>query len=227
MVNHEVKRVYVGNKIATNVLFLDWLHELGLKKDDMKPCSVFPLFNHIEAMSEGVIHLSMTIESKSMNTSSPVDFYTIKLQPSYNIILRKNWVTPNMAICFTYHFVIKFSIELRIAKVLGVGKKQNRNNLRIAYAWEERRLTDLDNTGGENDVVNPVIQILSDNPLEGRVVGTQVPTNIINILRQYMDVSIWSLLDMTYDLLRLILGISATKEVEVSPLYELKLLGTK
>lgn len=115
--NHEVKHVYIDNGAAVNILLMECFQKLGLRREDLKPCSSLQSFTQAEVKPNGMISLPATVGSQPRRTTSIVDFYVVQAPSSYNVILGRNWLTPNKAICSTYHLVIKFPTKVGMGEV--------------------------------------------------------------------------------------------------------------
>lgn len=116
MANHEVRRIYVDNDAAVNILFMECFQKLGLKKNDLKPCFSLQSFTQVEVKPAGMITLPVIVRHKTQRKTSIVDFYVVQTPFTYNIILGRNW---NRAICFTYNLVIQFLTEAGTGEVKG------------------------------------------------------------------------------------------------------------
>nr|XP_027102165.1 uncharacterized protein LOC113723098 [Coffea arabica] len=118
--NYKVKKVYIDNGSAIDVLYYKTFKELQLEDKQLIPVRT-PLigFAGPPVRPEGMITLTITIgESPKCRTIS-VNFAVVKEPSSYNMILGRPTLNALRAVCSTLHLSMKFPTPDGVAEVLG------------------------------------------------------------------------------------------------------------
>ncbi|XP_027157757.1 uncharacterized protein LOC113759384 [Coffea eugenioides] len=118
--NYKVKKVYVDNGSAIDVLYYKTFKELQLEDKQLVPVRT-PLigFAGSPVRPEGMITLMVTVGVSPKCRTVPVNFAVVKEPSSYNMILGRPTLNALQAVCSTLHLSMKFSTPVGVAEVLG------------------------------------------------------------------------------------------------------------
>ncbi|XP_027150455.1 uncharacterized protein LOC113750706 [Coffea eugenioides] len=118
--NNKVKKVYIDNGSAIDVLYYKTFKELQLEDKQLIPVRT-PLigFAGPPVRPEGMITLTVTIGESPKCRTIPVNFAVVKEPSSYNMILGRPTLNALRAVCSTLHLSMKFSTSDGVAEVLG------------------------------------------------------------------------------------------------------------
>ncbi|XP_027083659.2 uncharacterized protein [Coffea arabica] len=118
--NYRVKKVYVDQGSAVDIMFYRVFKELGLEDGQLTPVRT-PLmgFTGPPINSEGMITLMVTIGQAPKCRTIPVNFVVVKQHSPYNVFLGRPVLNALRAIPSTLHLSVKFPIPGGIAEVRG------------------------------------------------------------------------------------------------------------
>ncbi|XP_027122264.1 uncharacterized protein [Coffea arabica] len=118
--NYKMKKVYIENGSAIDVLYYKTFKELQLEDRQLVPVQT-PLigFASPPVRPEGMITLMVTVEVSPRCRIVPVNFAVVKEPSSYNMILRRPTLNALRAVCSTLHLSMKFPTPAGVAEVLG------------------------------------------------------------------------------------------------------------
>ncbi|XP_027155637.1 uncharacterized protein LOC113756010 [Coffea eugenioides] len=208
--NYKVKKVYIDNGSAIDVLYYKTFKELQLDDGQLVPVRT-PLigFAGPPVRPEGMITLRVTVGVSPKCRTVPVNFAVVKEPSSYNMILGRPTLNALRAICSILHLSMKFPTPTGVAEVLGdpevaracyiatlKGKEKLVAQTTCLEPWEpmekgERLETD------EGLVEQP---IRSDRPERTVKVGTcldeQTRNSLRSLLEEYAEIFAWSAEDM-------------------------------
>ncbi|XP_071913979.1 uncharacterized protein [Coffea arabica] len=118
--NYKVKKIYIDNGSAIDVLYYKTFKELQLEDGQLVPVRT-PLigFAGPPVRPEGMITLMVTVGVSPKCRTVPVNFAVVKEPSSYNMIL--GWPTLNVlrAVCSTLHLSMKFPTPAGVVEVFG------------------------------------------------------------------------------------------------------------
>ncbi|XP_071905912.1 uncharacterized protein [Coffea arabica] len=117
--NYKVKKVYIDNGSAIDVLYYKTFKELQLEDKQLVPVRT-PLigFAGPPVRPEGMITLMVTVGASLKCRTVPVNFAVIKELSSYNMILGQPTLNVLRAVCSTLHLSMKFPTPSGVAEVL-------------------------------------------------------------------------------------------------------------
>ncbi|XP_071920768.1 uncharacterized protein [Coffea arabica] len=120
MCNYKVKKVYIDNGSAIDVLYYKTFKELQLEDKQLIPVRT-PLigFAGPPVRPEGMITLMVTVGESPKCRTVPVNFAVVKEPSSYNMILGRPTLNALRAVCSTLHLSMKFPTPDGVAEVLG------------------------------------------------------------------------------------------------------------
>nr|XP_027067682.1 uncharacterized protein LOC113693326 [Coffea arabica] len=118
--NYKVKKVYIDNGSAIDVLYYKTFKELQLEDKQLIPVRT-PLigFAGPPVRPEGMITLMVTVGESPKCRTVPVNFAIVKEPSSYNMILGRPTLNALRAVCSTLHLSMKFPTSEGVAEVLG------------------------------------------------------------------------------------------------------------
>ncbi|XP_071911752.1 uncharacterized protein [Coffea arabica] len=118
--NYKVKKVYIDNGSAIDVLYYKTFRELQLEDKQLIPVRT-PLigFAGPPVRPEGMITLTVTVGESPRSRTVPVNFAVVKEPSSYNMILERPTLKALRAVCSTLHLSMKFPTPAGVAEVLG------------------------------------------------------------------------------------------------------------
>ncbi|XP_071924104.1 uncharacterized protein [Coffea arabica] len=118
--NYKVKKVYIDNGSAIDVLYYKTFKELQLEDRQLVPVRT-PLigFAGPPVRPEGMITLMVTIGVSPKCRTVPVNFAVVKEPSSCNMILGRPTLNALRAVCSTLHLSMKFPTPEGVAEVLG------------------------------------------------------------------------------------------------------------
>ncbi|XP_027061969.1 uncharacterized protein [Coffea arabica] len=118
--NYRVKKVYVDQGSAVDIMFYRVFKELGLKDDQLTPVRT-PLvgFTGSPINPEGMITLMVTVGQAPKCRTISVNFVVVKQASPYNVFLGRPALNALRAIPFTLHLSVKFPTPAGIAEVHG------------------------------------------------------------------------------------------------------------
>ncbi|XP_071906208.1 uncharacterized protein [Coffea arabica] len=118
--NYKVKKVYIDNGSAIDVLYYKTFKELQLEDRQLVPVRT-PLISFAgpPVRPEGMITLMVTVGVSPKCRTVPVNFAVVKEPSSYNMILGRPTLNALRAICSTFHLSMKFPTPAGVAEVLG------------------------------------------------------------------------------------------------------------
>ncbi|XP_071933287.1 uncharacterized protein [Coffea arabica] len=118
--NYKVKKVYIDNGSAIDVLYYKTFKELQLEDRQLVPVRT-PLigFAGPPVRPEGMITLMVTVGASPKCRTVPVNFAVVKEPSSYNMILGRPTLNALRAVCSTLHLSMKFPTPEGVAEVLG------------------------------------------------------------------------------------------------------------
>nr|XP_027086512.1 uncharacterized protein LOC113708248 [Coffea arabica] len=107
--NYRVKKVYVDQGSAVDIMFYRVFKEFGLKDDQLTPVRT-PLvgFTGPPINPEGMITLMVTVEQAPKCRTIPVNFVVVKQPSSYNLFLGRPALNALRAIPSTLHLSVNF-----------------------------------------------------------------------------------------------------------------------
>nr|XP_027067812.1 uncharacterized protein LOC113693479 [Coffea arabica] len=102
--NYRVKKVYVDQGSAVDIMFYRVFKELGLRDDQLTPVRT-PLvgFTRPPISSEGMITLMVTVGQAPKCRTVPVNFVVVKQSSPYNVFLGRPVLNALRAIPSTFH----------------------------------------------------------------------------------------------------------------------------
>ncbi|XP_027174417.1 uncharacterized protein LOC113774040 [Coffea eugenioides] len=117
--NYKVKKVYIDNGSAIDVLYHKTFKELQLEDRQLVPIRT-PLigFAGPPVRPEGMITLMVTVGVSPKCRTVPVNFAVVKEPSSYNMILGRPTLNALRAVCSTLHLSMKFPTPTGVAEVL-------------------------------------------------------------------------------------------------------------
>nr|XP_027122043.1 uncharacterized protein LOC113738985 [Coffea arabica] len=174
--NYRVKKVYVDQGSAVDIMFYRVFKELGLRDDQLTPVRT-PLvgFTGPPISSEGMITLMVTVGQTPKCRTVPVNFVVVKQSSPYNVFLGRPALNALRAIPSTYHLSVKFPTSGGIAEVHGDPELGTQDEI------EEFPLRE--------DWPNQVLRI-------GALLPTKEKEDLKALLREYSQVFAWSVDDM-------------------------------
>ncbi|XP_071933156.1 uncharacterized protein [Coffea arabica] len=118
--NYKVKKVYIDNGSAIDVLYYKTFKELQQEDRQLIPVRT-PLIGFVgpSVRLEGMITLMLTVGVSPKCQTVPVNFAVVREPSSYNMILGRPTLNALQAVCSTLHFSMKFPIPARVAEMLG------------------------------------------------------------------------------------------------------------
>nr|XP_027066609.1 uncharacterized protein LOC113692397 [Coffea arabica] len=118
--NYRVKKVYVDQGSALDILFYRVFKELGLKDGQLTPVRT-PLvgFTGPPINPEGKFTLMVTVGQAPKYWTIPVNFVVVKQQSPYNVFLGRPALNALRAIPSSLHLSVKFPTPRGIAEVHG------------------------------------------------------------------------------------------------------------
>ncbi|XP_027103047.2 uncharacterized protein [Coffea arabica] len=118
--NYKVRKLYIDNGSAIDVLYYKTFKELQLEDRQLVPIRT-PLigFAGPPVRPEGMITLMVTVGVSPKCRIVPVNFAVVKEPSSYNMILGRPTLNALRAVCSTLHLSMKFPTPEGVAEVLG------------------------------------------------------------------------------------------------------------
>ncbi|XP_071905692.1 uncharacterized protein [Coffea arabica] len=118
--NYKVKKVYIDNGSAIDVLYYKTFKELQLEDKQLVPVRT-PLigFAGPPVRPKRMITLMVTVGASLKCRTVPVNFTVVKKPSSYNMILRRPTLNALLAVRSTLHLSMKFPIPAGVAEMLG------------------------------------------------------------------------------------------------------------
>ncbi|XP_071906051.1 uncharacterized protein [Coffea arabica] len=118
--NYQVKKVYVDQGSAVDIMFYRVFKELDLEDGQLTPIRT-PLvgFTGPPINPEGMITLMVTIGQAPKCRTIPVNFVVVKQQSPYNVFLGRPALNALRAILSTLHLSVKFPTPGGVAEVHG------------------------------------------------------------------------------------------------------------
>nr|XP_027102744.1 uncharacterized protein LOC113723988 [Coffea arabica] len=208
--NYKVKKVYIDNGSAIDVLYYKTFKELQLEDRQLIPVRT-PLigFAGPPVRPEGMITLMVTVGVSPRCRTVPVNFTVVKEPSSYNIILGRPTLNALRAVCSTLHLSMKFPTPDGVAEVLGdpevaracyiatlKGKEKLVAQTTCLEPWEplekgERLETDegLTELPVRLDQPEPTVKV-------GTCLGDSIRDSLQSLLEEYAEIFAWSADDM-------------------------------
>ncbi|XP_027155205.1 uncharacterized protein LOC113755392 [Coffea eugenioides] len=117
--NYKIKKVYIDNGSAIDVLYYKTFKELQLEDRQFVPVRS-PLigFAGPPVRPERMITLMVTVGVSPKCRTVPVNFAVVKEPSSYNMILGRSTLNALRTVCSTLHLSMKFSTPTGVAEVL-------------------------------------------------------------------------------------------------------------
>ncbi|XP_071937634.1 uncharacterized protein [Coffea arabica] len=117
--NYKIKKVYIDNGSAIDVLYYKTFKELQLEDRQFVPVRS-PLigFANPPVRPERMITLMVTVGVSPKCRTVPVNFAVVKEPSSYNMILGRSALNALRTVCSTLHLSMKFSTPTGVAEVL-------------------------------------------------------------------------------------------------------------
>ncbi|XP_071916252.1 uncharacterized protein [Coffea arabica] len=208
--NYKVKKVYIDNGSAIDVLYYKTFKELQLEDKQLIPVRT-PLigFAGSPVRPEGMITLMVTVGESPKCRTVPVNFAVVKESSSYNMILGRPTLNALRAVCSTLHLSMKFSTPDGVAEVLGdpevaracyittlKGKEKLVAQTTCLEPWElaekEERL-EMD----ESLVELPICPERSDRAVKAGAGLSELTRKALeSLLEEYAEIFAWSADDM-------------------------------
>ncbi|XP_027082124.2 uncharacterized protein [Coffea arabica] len=118
--NYKVKKVYIDNGSAIDMLYYKTFKELQLEDRQLIPVQT-PLigFAGPPVRPEGMITLMVVVGVSPKRRTVPVNFAVVKEPSLYNMILGPPTLNALRAVCSTLHLSMKFPTPTGVAEVLG------------------------------------------------------------------------------------------------------------
>ncbi|XP_071900778.1 uncharacterized protein [Coffea arabica] len=115
--NYRVKKVYVDQGNAVDIMFYRVFKELGLEDGQLTPVRT-PLMGYTgpPIHPEGMITLMVTVGQAPKCRTIPVNFVMVKQQSPYNVFLGRPALNALRAILSTFHLSVKFPTPGGIAE---------------------------------------------------------------------------------------------------------------
>nr|XP_027076063.1 uncharacterized protein LOC113699918 [Coffea arabica] len=208
--NYKVKKVYIDNGSAIDVLYYKTFKELQLEDRQLIPVRT-PLirFAGPPIRPEGMITLMVTVGASPRCRTVPVNFAVVKEPSSYNMILGRPTLNALRAVCSTLHLNMKFPTPDGVAEVLGdpevaracyiatlKGKEKLVAQTTCLEPWEplekgERLETD------EGLTELPVRLDQPERTVKvGTCLGDSIRDSLQSLLEEYAEIFAWSADDM-------------------------------
>nr|XP_027118552.1 uncharacterized protein LOC113735761 [Coffea arabica] len=118
--NYKVKKGYIDNGSAIDVLYYKTFKELQLEDRQLIPVRT-PLigFAGPPVRPEGMITLMVTVGVSQKCQTVPVNFAVVREPSSYNMISGRSTLNAFRAVCSTLHLIMKFPTPAGVVEVLG------------------------------------------------------------------------------------------------------------
>nr|XP_027088503.1 uncharacterized protein LOC113709849 [Coffea arabica] len=208
--NFKVRKVYIDNGSAIDVLYYKTFKELQLEDRQLVPVRT-PLigFAGPPVRPEGMITLQVTVGVAPRCRTIPVNFAVVKEPSSYNMILGRPTLNALRAVCSTLHLSMKFPTSDGVAEVLGdpevaracyiatlKGKEKLVAQTICLESWEplekgERLETD------EGLAELPVQPDRPERTVKvGAGLGELIRSSLESLLEEYAEIFAWSADDM-------------------------------
>ncbi|XP_071933894.1 uncharacterized protein [Coffea arabica] len=118
--NYRLKKVYVDQESAVDILFYRVFKEFGLEDGQLTPVRTLLVgFTGPPINPEGVITLMVTVGQAPKCRTIPVNFVVVKQQSPYNVFLGRPALNALRAIPSSLHLSVKFPTSGGIAEVHG------------------------------------------------------------------------------------------------------------
>ncbi|XP_071925708.1 uncharacterized protein [Coffea arabica] len=179
--NYRVKKVYVDQGSAVDIMFYRVFKVLGLRDDQLTPVRTSLVgFTGPPIRSEGMIILMVTVGQAPKCRTVPVNFVVVRQPSPYNVFLGRPALNALRAVSSTYHLSVKFSTPGGIAEVHGDPEGTRPNS----WAQDETEEFPL-----REDRPNQVLRI-------GALLPAREKEDLKALLREYSQVFAWSVDDM-------------------------------
>ncbi|XP_071926225.1 uncharacterized protein [Coffea arabica] len=208
--NYRVKKVYVDQGSAVDIMFHRVFKEFGLRDDQLTPVRT-PLvgFTGPPISSEGMITLMVTVGQAPKCRTVPVNFVVVKQSSPYNVFLGRPALNALRAIPSTFHLSVKFPTPGGIAEVRG--------DPEVARACYLPTLRGQEKVVAQTTCLEPYIPgdevqqlgtqdeveefpLREDRPNQVLRIGALLPAkekeDLKALLREYSQVFAWSVDDM-------------------------------
>nr|XP_027118612.1 uncharacterized protein LOC113735828 [Coffea arabica] len=172
--NYKVKKVYIDNGSAIDVLYYKTFKEFQLEDRQLVPVRT-PLigFAGPPVRPEGMITLMVTVGVSPKCRTIPVNFAVVKEPSSYNMILGRPTLNALRTVCSTLHLSMKFPTPEGVAEVLGDP--------------EVTRACYIATLKGKEKLVAQTV---------GANLGELVRSSLESLLEEYAEIFAWSADDM-------------------------------
>ncbi|XP_071906258.1 uncharacterized protein [Coffea arabica] len=208
--NYKVKKVYIDNGSAIDVLYYKTFKELQLEDRQLIPVRT-PLigFAGPPVRPEGIITLMVTVGVSPRCRTVPVNFAVVKEPSSYNMILGRPTLNALRAVCSTLHLNMKFPTPDGVAEVLGdpkvaracyiatlKGKEKLVIQTTCLESWEPLRKGER----LETDEGLAELPVRLDQPERtvkvGTCLGDSIRHSLQTLIEEYAEIFAWSADDM-------------------------------
>ncbi|XP_071911843.1 uncharacterized protein [Coffea arabica] len=208
--NYRVKKVYVDQGSAVDIMFYRVFKELGLEDGQLTPVRT-PLvgFTGPPVHLEGMINLMVMVGQAPKCRTIPVNFVVVKQPSPYNIFLGRPALNALRAIPSTLHLSVKFPTPEGIAEVHGDPEVARTCYLALLRGHEKvvAQTVSLEPyIPGEEERQRDTPDVIEEFPLkEGRPdqtirIGASLPPkekdDLKALLREYAQVFAWTVEDM-------------------------------
>nr|XP_027088686.1 uncharacterized protein LOC113710036 [Coffea arabica] len=208
--NYRVKKVYVDQGSAVDILFYRVFKELGLEDGQLTPVRT-PLvgFTGPPITPEGMITLMVTVGQAPKCRTIPVNFVVVKQQSPYNVFLGRPALNAFRAIPSSLHLSVKFSTPGGIAEVHGDPEVARTCYLAVLWGHEKviAQTTTLEpyipgeearQLGTQDQIEEfPLREDRPDQVLrDGASLPPEEKEGLKALLREYAQVFAWTVEDM-------------------------------
>ncbi|XP_071933618.1 uncharacterized protein [Coffea arabica] len=208
--NYRVKKVYVGQGTAVDILFYRVFKELGLEDKQLTPIRT-PLvgFTGLPITPEGMITLMVTVGQAPKCRTIPVNFVVVKQPSPYNVFLGRPALNALRAIPSFLHLSVKFPTPGGIAEVHGDPEVARACYLAVLRGHEKvvAQTTSLEpyipgeearQLGTQDEIEE--FPLREDRPDQVLRIGASLPSEekegLKALLREYSQVFAWTIEDM-------------------------------
>ncbi|XP_027083502.1 uncharacterized protein [Coffea arabica] len=208
--NYRVKKVYVDQRSAVDIMFYRVFKEFGLEDGQLTPVRT-PLvgFTGPPINLKGMITLRVTVGQVPKCWTIPVNFMVVKQQSPHNVFLGRPALNALRAIPSTLHLSVKFPTSGGIAEVHGDPKVARACYLAMLRGQEKvvAQMTSLEpyipgkearQLGTQDEIEE--FSWREDRPDRVLRIGTLLPSEekegLKALLREYSQVFTWTVEDM-------------------------------
>ncbi|XP_071909730.1 uncharacterized protein [Coffea arabica] len=207
--NYRVKKVYVDQGSAVDIMFYRVFKELGLEDGQLTVRTPLMGFTGPPINPEGMITLMVTVGQAPKCRTIPVNFAVVKQQSPYNVFLGRPALNALRAIPSTLHLSVKFPTPRGIAEVRGDPDVARACYLAMLQKQEKvvAQTTCLEPYIPRDETRQPGTQdeieefpLREDRPDQVIRIGVLLPPEkkegLKGLLREYSQVFAWSVDDM-------------------------------